>query len=68
MRLDLYTKVVLTVIAVALAALAIQPYTLPKRADAQGIVDVRIRGIDEAQHLKWEPIRVICENCRARDR
>ena len=62
---DRYTKVVLTVIAVALVALALQPYTIPKHALAQsGIVDVRIRGIDEAPTLHWEAINVRCENCR----
>lgn len=61
---DTYTKIVLTAIAIALMALAVQPYTLPKDALAQGgVVDVRIRGIDEASHLRWETINVRCENC-----
>ena len=63
MRIDLYTKIVLTVIAVALVALAVQPYTMPKAADAQEIVDVRIRGIDESPYLFWEAINVHCVNC-----
>jgi hypothetical protein len=65
MMVDRYTKAVLTIIAVALTVLAVQPYTAPKRAFAfsEGVVDVRIRGIDEASNLRWEPIRVVCENC-----
>jgi hypothetical protein len=64
---DRYTKIVLTIIAVALTALAIEPYTVaPKRAFAfgEGVVDVRIRGIDEAADLRWEPIHVLCDDCR----
>jgi hypothetical protein len=62
---DRYTKMILTVIALALVALTIQPYTLPRPATAQGgVVDVRIRGIDEASSLRWEAINVRCENCR----
>ncbi|MFQ5915642.1 MAG: hypothetical protein ACE5JS_20925 [Nitrospinota bacterium] len=67
MRVDLYTKVVLTVIALALTVLALQPYILANRADAQNsreIVDVRIRSIEQTVRLPWEPIRVRCENCR----
>jgi hypothetical protein len=61
---DRYTKCILTVIALALTALAIQPYT-PRAAIAQGsVVDVRIRGIDEAPHLRWETINVHCDNCQ----
>jgi len=63
MYIDLYTKIVLTVIAITLSIMAIRPYTSPRVAEAQGIVDVRIRGIDEATHLRWEAIRVICQNC-----
>jgi len=60
---DRYTKIVLTIIA--LAALVVQPYTLPRAAIAQGgVVDVRIRGIDEAHNLRWETINVHCENCQ----
>ena len=64
---DRYTKVVLTIIAVALTALAIQPYTLPPQAIAAkgGIVDVRIRDIDKAPHAHWEAINVHRENSRS---
>jgi hypothetical protein len=62
---DRYTKIILTVIALALLALVVQHYTLPKEASAQGaVVDVRIRGIDEASSLRWEAINVNCVNCR----
>jgi hypothetical protein len=62
---DRYTQTILTVTALALIALVIRPYTLPMPALAQGgVVDVRIRGIDEASNLRWETINVNCENCR----
>jgi hypothetical protein len=62
---DRYTKIVLTIIALALMALVVQPYTLPRAAVAQGgVVDVRIRGIDEAPHFHWETINVHCDNCQ----
>ena len=66
MHIDLYTKSVLTVIAVSLSLIAVRPYIVAPSAEAQsgGVVDVRIRGIDEASNLRWEAIRVICENCR----
>ena len=63
-QVDLYTKVVLTVIAVALIILTIQPYTVSRASSAYDVVDVRIRGIDEASNLRWEPIKVVCDNCR----
>jgi hypothetical protein len=45
--IDRYTQIVLTVIALALVALVIQPYTLSKPAFVEGgVVDVRIRGVD----------------------
>jgi len=62
---DRYTTSVLTIIAAALVALACQPLMRPTPAFGQrDIVDVRIRGIDDASHLRWEAIRVICQNCR----
>jgi len=62
---DRYTKIVLTIIAAALVALAFQSLMRPTPAFGQrDVVDVRIRGIDEASSLRWEAIRVICDNCR----
>jgi hypothetical protein len=59
---DFYTKAVLTVIAGALIALAVQRYTAPNPATAQsGIVGVRIRSIDEHPTLLWEPLPVRIE-------
>ena len=59
---DWYTKLILTIIAIALIALAVQPYIMPNQARAQwtsgDTIDVRIRGIDEARHLRWEPLPV----------
>ena len=49
LNIDPYVKVVLTVIA-------FKPVFV---TEAQGqVVDVRIVGIDEAQHLRWESIPV----------
>ena len=60
MKFDVYTKVFLTVIAAALVALAIQPYTLPPPARAQGdIVDVRIADI-AGRFLHWGSLNVRC--------
>jgi hypothetical protein len=66
MHTDFYTRVMLTIIAVSLAGIAFRPFTSPNTAEAQprGVVDVRIRGIDEASNLRWEAIRVICEKCK----
>jgi hypothetical protein len=66
MYIDFYTKILLTIIAVSLTVIAFRPFASPNLAEAQsgGVVDVRIRGIDEASNLRWEAIRVICENCR----
>jgi hypothetical protein len=58
--IDTYTKVVLTIIAIALMTLAIRPYTLPKDAWARDVVDVRIVGIDTASSLGWQSIQVAC--------
>ncbi len=66
MGTDFYMRVMLTIIAVSLAVIAFRPFISPNIAGAQagGVVDVRIRGIDEAANLRWEAIRVICENCK----
>ena len=62
---DRDTTIVLTIIAAALVARAFQPLMRPTPAFGQrDVVEVRIRGIDEASHLRWEAIRVICQNCR----
>ena len=58
LNIDPYVKVVLTVIAVCLVVIAFKPVFVTE-AEAQGqVVDVRIVGIDEAQHLRWESIPV----------
>lgn len=41
---DPYTKIVLTVIALALVALVVRPWLEPRQVGAQGVVDVRVVG------------------------
>lgn len=66
MQIDLYTKIVLTIIASSLVALVMQPSTIPLPASAQplSVMDVRIRGIEVAPTLRWEAIHVVCDNCK----
>ena len=66
MQTDLYTKIILTIIAVLLFALVMQPSTIPVTANAQplNVMDIRIRGIEVAPTLRWEAIHVVCDNCK----
>ena len=66
MQIDLYTKIVLTIVAISLVALVMQPSTLPVPASAQplSVMDVRIRGIEVAPTLRWEAVHVVCDNCK----
>jgi hypothetical protein len=66
MQIDLYTKIVLTIIAISLFALVIKPPTIPVTASAQplSVMDVRIRGIEATPTLPWEAIHVVCDNCK----
>jgi len=66
MQIDLYTKIVLTIIAILLFTLVMQRYSIPVTASAQplSVMDVRIRGIEVAPTLRWEAIHVVCDNCR----
>jgi len=47
MRIDAYTKVVLTVIAVCLVALVLKPLVLPTPSRADDVMSVRIVGTAE---------------------
>lgn len=49
MKIDLYTKIVLTVIAVCLIALVVRGGNFIGTANARDTVDVRIVGIDERE-------------------
>lgn len=66
MQTDLYTRFVLTVIALLLSILVMQPSTTPIPAHAQplSLMDVRIRGIELAPSMRWEAIHVVCDNCK----
>jgi LEA14-like dessication related protein len=60
-RIDLYTKVVLTVIAVCLVWLClggILRTTAPLQAQGRELVDVRIRGIERAKAEAWDPLGI----------
>jgi len=63
MRIDWYTKAVLTVIAVALVAIAAEDYVLP--AQAQSGVIVQGGMLDyETDFRSGETLFVHCTNCR----
>ena len=60
MKTDLYTKVVLTVIAICLVIIAIgrTNFTSVANAGSGDPVQVVIRGIDRAGGQNWEAIKV----------
>ena len=58
MKIGLYTKTVLTVIAVCLIALLLREANIVPFVYASDVVDVRIVGIDESGSLRWEAIPV----------
>jgi len=66
MQTDLYTRIVLTVIAFLLFILVMQPSTTPIPAHAQplSLMDLRIRAIELAPSQSWEAIHVVCDNCK----
>ena len=45
-KFDLYTKIVLTVIAFALLGLLFKPLIIPQQAEANNITDVNVAKID----------------------
>ncbi len=58
---DGYTKVVLTVIALALVMLALRPLVQPSRAAADGPVDVTIIGVRmDSLAANYAPLPVNC--------
>jgi hypothetical protein len=65
-RIDLYTKLVLTIIAFALVIIAIRPESPLRAMETQGPLDVRIIGIVHPSGAggKWDGIDVNCINCR----
>ena len=60
MKTDLYTKVVLTVIAICLVIIAIgrTNFTSVANAGSDNIMQVVIRGIDRAGGQNWEAKKV----------
>src|SRR5262249_32866662 len=66
MQTDLYTKIVLTVIAFLLFILVMQPSTtpIPPHTQPLSLMDVRIRAIELAASMRWEAIHVVCDNCK----
>jgi len=60
MKTDLYTKIVLTVIAICLVIIAIERtnFTSVANAGSDDPVQVVIRGIDRAGGQNWEAIKV----------
>jgi hypothetical protein len=60
-RIDLYTKVVLTVIAVCLVWLCLGGVlraTTPLQAQGRELVEVRIRGIERGASEAWDPLGI----------
>jgi hypothetical protein len=64
MKIDLYTKIVLTVIAVCLFIIAIgrTDFTSVANAGSDDPVQVVIRGIDRAGGQRWDAITVKVQN------
>ena len=68
MKTDIYTKTILTIIAVALVGILLRDTHLPFVSTAQAqylpspsgsdVVKVQIVSIDESQSLRWEAIPV----------
>jgi len=66
MKTDLYTKTVLTVIALALAVIASQDLGLVGRAEAVGYGEgqkVRVTNLKTKTNGFGELLHVYCENC-----
>jgi hypothetical protein len=61
--IDLYTKIVLTVIALCLVWLCLTNAgaVAPLQAQAPELVDVRIRAIDRQAASRWDPVSVAAE-------
>ncbi len=63
MKIDLYTKVVLTVIAVCLCWFLVRDLSVVQRAEAfeggRGIQDVRIVGIKRHPQGAWQPLPML---------
>ena len=63
-RIDLYTKAVLTVIAVCLVWICLGGVLRsapPLQAASQGLVDVRIRGIEKDASAAWDPVAIMAD-------
>lgn len=58
MKNDLYTKAVLTVIALCLTVLVFKPSPTVASAKSAAPLEVRIVGIDEGLGERWEPIPI----------
>jgi len=62
-KVDVYTKFILTVIAICLVWICIRDMDMiPKgyAADADDIVDVRIRAIERSSWEEWDSLRIEC--------
>lgn len=60
-RIDLYTRIVLTAIAVCLAWICFGGFLKaapPLRAQSPEIVDVRLRAIERETGARWDPIGI----------
>lgn len=60
-RVDVYTKFILTVIAICLVWICLRDVNLTPRAYAAGaddIVDVRIRAIERSSWGEWDSLRL----------
>ena len=62
MKVDWYTKIILSVIATCLIVIVTRDIQFTPEAHAQvrarGVTQVEIVGIEESQRLRWEPIKV----------
>ena len=73
MKVDIYTKAILTVIAVCLATIVLRDINIVPEAQAQApselssgrVVSVKIVGIEKSRRSSWKAIPVEVKNIKA---
>lgn len=70
--MDIYTKFILTIIAIALSLIALNPWVFPERAIADGVSYVNLVGLPDNGLYSFvvggqndRALKVVCINCRS---